>query len=161
MKFVKPDQETKKKRLVEWRRQKTVQRIEKPTSLNRARTLGYKAKQGFVIVRVKVTKGKRKRPKPAGGRDPKKSGRFFTLDKSKKQVAEEKASRKYPNMEVMNSYHVGGDGMSKWYECILVDVNHPSIKKDKERDWITKNNQRGRAFRGLTSAGKKSRGLRK
>jgi large subunit ribosomal protein L15e len=157
---MKVDSQIQKQRLIKWRRERTVQRIDKPTSLARARQLGYKAKQGFVMVRVKVPKGKRKRPKSSGGRDPKKSGRFFSLDKSKKQVAEEKASRKYPNMEVLNSYSVGQDGVSKWFECILVDTAHPSVKKDRERNWITKKNQRGRAFRGLTSAGKKSRGLR-
>ena len=156
--------------MVKWRKERTITRIEKPTDIKRARTLGYKAKQGFVVTRVKVPKGKRKRPKPRGGRDPKKSGRFFSLDKSKRQVAEEKASRKYPNLEVLNSYMVGDDGVSKWFECILVDTSHPSIKKDRERNWIAgkpgKNGKiatkhRGRAFRGLTSAGKKSRGLRK
>jgi len=150
-----------KQRLAEWRRERTVQRIEKPTSIKRARALGYKAKQGFVVVRVKVPKGKRKRPKPSGGRVPKKAGRFFSLDKSKRQVAEEKAGRKYPNLEVMNSYLAGEDGISKWFECILVDTAHPAVLKDRERNWIAKKNQHGRAFRGLTSAGKKSRGLRK
>ena len=157
---MKADENVMKQRLVTWRKERTVQRIERPTNLKRARTLGYKAKQGFVLVRVKVPKGKRKRPKYMGGRNPKKSGRFFSLDKSKKQVAEEKASRKYPNLEVLNSYSVGQDGISKWFECILVDTAHPVIKKDRERNWITKKNQKGRAFRGLTSAGKKSRGLR-
>ena len=156
----KAEEAAQKQRLVQWRKERTVQRIERPTDIKRARTLGYKAKQGFVMVRVKVPKGKRKRPMSSGGRDPKKSGRFFSLGKSKRQVAEEKASRKYPNLEVLNSYSVGQDGVSKWFECILVDAAHPVIRKDRERNWITKKNQRGRAFRGLTSAGKKSRGLR-
>ena len=42
-------------------------------------------------------------------------------------------------------------------EVILVDKHHPVIKADKSINWIT--TQRRRAFRGLTSAGKKSRGL--
>ena len=153
--------QAQKQRYVQWRRQLTVQRIDRPTNLVRARALGYKAKQGIVVVRVKVPKGKRKRPKQAGGRIPKKAGRFFTLNKSKQQVAEEKASRKYPNAEVLNSYLAGEDGVSKWFECILIDTSHPAILRDKERNWIADNKQRGRAFRGLTSAGRKSRGLRK
>ena len=134
-----------------WRKQGTIKRLERPTNIKRARTLGYKAKQGFAVVRVRVPKGRRKRPKPAGGRVPKKAGRFFTLNKSKKRVAEEKASRKYRNMEVLNSYLAGEDGTHKWFECIMVDRSHPSILKDKERRWITQKNQRGRAFRGLTA----------
>ena len=46
-----------------------------------------------------------------------------------------------------------------WYEVILVDRDHPSIQKDKDLGPIAR--QRGRVFRGLTSAGKKTRGLRK
>jgi len=173
MKSMKIDESLQKQRLIEWRKEGTIKKLEGPINPARARRLGYKAKQGFVVVRVKVVKGRRKRPKPKGGRGPKKSGRFFTLDKSKKQVAEEKASRKYPNMEVLNSYLAGEDGVSKWFECILVDTSHPSVLKDKERNWITgkswksgksgkrASKHRGRAFRGLTSAGKKSRGLRK
>lgn len=153
--------DAQKELVMEWRKQGTLTRIPKPTRIARARTLGYKAKQGIFVVRVKVPKGRRKRPMPAGGRGPKKSGRFFSLDKSKCQVAEEKASRKYKNAEVLNSYFAGEDGVSKWFECILVDRAHPSVQKDKERNWITKKDQRGRAFRGLTSSGKKSRGLRK
>ncbi len=158
---MKASDDTKKARLMKWRKERVVNRIDKPTSVARARSLGYKAKQGIIMVRVRVPKGKRKRPKPAGGRNPKKAGRFFSLDKSKRQVAEERAARKYPNMEVMNSYLAGEDGTSKWFECILADSSHPSVKKDRERNWIAKAKQKGRAFRGLTSAGKKSRGLRK
>jgi len=40
-----------------WRRQKAIQRIEKPTRLDRARSLGYKAKKGFVLVRARVRRG--------------------------------------------------------------------------------------------------------
>ena len=158
---MKIDKELQRQRLVQWRKEGTIKKIDRPTDTQRARRLGYKAKQGFVVVRVKVPKGRRKRPKPSGGRDPKKAGRFFTLDKSKQQVAEEKASRKYPNMEVLNSYMAGEDGVSKWFECVLVDTSHPSVKGDKERRWIAGDKQKGRAFRGLTSAGKKSRGLRR
>jgi len=45
-----------KMRLIKWRRQPSIVRVEKPTRLDRARALGYKAKQGFVVVRVRVRK---------------------------------------------------------------------------------------------------------
>lgn len=144
----------KKQRLVQWRRESTVNRIEGPTRPSRARSLGYKAKQGFVMVRVKVKKGVRKRPKFKGGRRPKARGRFYPLDKSKGVVAQERAARKFPNLEVLNSYLVGEDGSYKWFEVIMVDKSHPVIKRDKDINWITEKQHKGRAFRGLTSAKK-------
>jgi large subunit ribosomal protein L15e len=141
-----------KRRLVEWRKDSVVNKVKNPTRADRARSLGYKAKQGFVIARVRVKKGARKRPKPAGGRRPAASGRFVTLGKSKQVVAQEKAARKFPNLEVLNSYPVGDDGVTKWFEVILIDRSHPVIKKDKRIKWIS--SKKGRAFRGLTSAKK-------
>jgi large subunit ribosomal protein L15e len=149
------------RRLVEWRKENTVSRIERPTRPDRARSLGYKAKQGFVIARVKVLKGKRKRPKFAGGRVPKKRGRFFPAGKSNQILGEERTARKFPNLEVINSYYVGEDGNYDWFEVIMADPSSPSIASDKERKWITEKQHRGRAFRALTSSGRKMRGLRK
>lgn len=146
-----------KDRLMVWRRESVVTKVGRPTRTDRAGKLGYRAKQGFVIARVRVKRGTRKMPKPAGGRRPKRAGRFFTLSKPWQAVAEEKAARRFPNLEVLNSYWVGEDGKSKWFEVILVDPNHPSIKNDKGVRWITGHAHRGRVFRGLTSSGKKAR----
>lgn len=151
-----------KKRLIEWRKEPTVKRIEKPTRLDRARSLGYRAKQGFVLARVKVRKGGRKRRLYGrGGRKPSKAGLVkFTPKKSLRWIAEEKAQRKFRNLEVLNSYPVGEDGKYKYFEVILVDPNHPNIKADPKIKWICEKQHRKRVFRGLTSAGKKARGLR-
>ena len=46
-------------RLIIWRKQGTIVRLERPTRLGRARSLGYKAKQGYVIVRIKTGRGPR------------------------------------------------------------------------------------------------------
>ncbi len=147
-----------RKKLVEWRRQRVVERIKKPTRLDRARALGYKAKKGFIVVRVRVRKGGRKRPKPKGGRKPSKAGMVkFTPKKSLRWIAEEKAAKKFPNLEVLNSYYVAEDGNFKWFEVIMVDPHRPEIASDPEVKWIL--NQRGRVFRGLTTAGRKARGL--
>jgi ribosomal protein L15E len=43
----------------------------------------------------------------------------ITPAKSLQRIAEERASVKYPNMEVLNSYWVGHDGRQKWFEVIL------------------------------------------
>ena len=98
------------------------------------------------------------RPKITGGRRTKHSRRLKILDKNYQQVAEERAGRKFPNCEVLNSYLVAQDGIYAWYEVILVDWSHPSVARDGQIGWI--GDQKGRAVRGLTSAGKKARGLR-
>ncbi|MEM0324555.1 MAG: 50S ribosomal protein L15e [Candidatus Aenigmatarchaeota archaeon] len=152
-----------KERLKKWRKEPSVVRIDKPTRLDRARALGYKAKQGFVIVRVRVKKGGRSRRAYLWifGKKPSSAGiRHFTPRKSLRWIAEEKAQRKFPNLEVLNSYYVAEDGMYKWYEVIMVDKYHPVIKSDKNINWICEKQHRRRVFRGLTSAGKKARGLR-
>jgi len=153
--------ELMRERLITWRKQPSILRIEKPTRLDRARKLGYKAKQGFVVVRVRVRRGGLKRPRPRSGRRPKRMGvAKLKPAKSMRLIAEERAARKFPNLEVLNSYWVWEDGRFKWFEVILVDPNHPAIKSDKDINWICERVHRGRVFRGLTSAGKKVRGLR-
>jgi large subunit ribosomal protein L15e len=42
---------------------------------------------------------------------------------------------------------------------ILVDPHHPAIENDDDLNWICDDSHRGRAFRGLTSAGKQNRGV--
>jgi large subunit ribosomal protein L15e len=79
--------------------------------------------------------------------------------KSIQLIAEERAARKFPNLEVLNSYWVWEDGLHKWFEVIMVDPNHPVVRSDKNINWISKNVQHGRVHRGLTSAGKEVRGL--
>lgn len=153
--------EIMKQRAIQWRRQPTIIRVERPTRLDRARKLGYKAKQGFVIVRVRVRRGWLKRSRPKAGRRPKRMGvTKIKLAKSLRLVAEERADRKFPNLEVLNSFWVWEDGRYKWYEIIMVDPHHPVIQSDENINWICESVHRGRVFRGLTSAGKKMRGLR-
>ena len=149
-------------RLVGWRREETVQKIDRPTRLDRARSLGYKAKQGIIVVRVKVRRGGRRKSRYMRGRRTKHMGMHkITPGKSLQRIAEERAGRKHPNMEVLNSYWVGEDGKQKWYEVILVDPFHPAIASDSDLSWIRGASHRGRANRGKTSAGKRGRGLQK
>jgi len=63
--------------LMDMRRQSIITRVDKPTRMDRARSLGYKAKTGHVVVRIKIGKGMRKTPNK-GRRSPKASGRFFS-----------------------------------------------------------------------------------
>ena len=154
----KESEELMQKRKIEWRKQPTTLRIPKPTKVDRARSLGYKAKQGFLIVRQKVKRGGRMTEKPAGGRRTKASGRNKVVSKNYQLIAEERVAKKYPNCEVLNSYYVTRDGQRVWYEVILVDKTHPSILRDKNYVWTLFD--KSRVFRGKTSSGKKARGLR-
>ncbi len=150
-----------RERLLQWRKEDSTVRIEHPTRIDKARSLGYKAKQGYIIVRQRVMRGGHTRPwKKMGGRRPKKFGRTLSLRKNYQQIAEERAQKKFDNLVVLNSYWVAEDGNYYWYEVLLVDPAHPVIKADPAINWICSPKHRSRAFHGKTSAGKKSRGLR-
>jgi large subunit ribosomal protein L15e len=139
---------------------RSIIRVERPTDPKRARALGYRAKQGFVVVRVRVRKGGRRKERPSRGRRPKRMGVLKIVPrKSLQLIAEERAARKFPNLEVLNSYHIGSDGRREYFEVIMVDPHHPVIKSDPRINWICNRSQRGRVYRGLTRAGKKMRGL--
>jgi len=162
----KPDETAVKallwERLQVWRREGTIVRVRRPTRIDRARTLGYKAKQGVVVVRVKVRRGGRRASRYVRGRRTARMGvNKRTMGKSIQRIAEERASRKFPNLEALNSYWVGEDGRHKWYEVILLDPHHPSIINDSTLGWIANSTHRGRSERGKTSAGHKGRGMRR
>ena len=144
-------------RLSSWNKEPPMRRIDKPTNVARARELGYKDKQGVVIVRARIRKGLSKREKPSKGRKPSKSGRFFSRKKSAQSIAEERASRAHSNCEVLNSYYVGEDGKSSYYEVIMLDRTHGSVLSDPLYSTVVK--ARGRAYRGLTASGRRHRGI--
>jgi large subunit ribosomal protein L15e len=145
-------------RLVEWRQQETLVKLDNPTRIPKARSQGYKAKNGFTVVRSRIGKGATKRKRPSGGRRPKRYGQSrFSSKKSKQVIAEGRASKKYENLEVLNSYWVAEDGNNHWFEVIMVDPEHPEIESDEELNWIC--DEKNRVQRGLTPAAKKSRGL--
>ncbi len=151
-----------KERLIEWRRDPATIRLERPTRIDRARSLGYRAKQGIFVVRQRLLKASRKREKFHGGRSPRKMRRHLVLDLNYQHIAEQRAVMSYRNnCEVLNSYWVGEDGKQLWYEVILVDKSHPVIKADPILNWVCTPANTKRVFRGLTRAGRKSRGLLK
>ena len=115
-----------------------------------------------MVVRVRVRRGGLNKSRPNKGRRPKRMGVYgYSPAKGYRWIAEERAARKYPNLEVLGSYYVAEDGMYKYYEVIMVDPSHPVIKNDPNLKWLQNPANRRRVFRGLTSAGKKARGLRK
>src|SRR2546422_7887360 len=113
-----------------WRREPTVRRLARPTRLVTARRLGYKAKPGIVVVRVRVRRGGARKPRPVSGRRQKAMGvSKFTRAISLQSVAERRAVRRYPNLAVRDSYHLYSDGISHWYEVILMDHHHPGLQE--------------------------------
>ena len=143
---------TYRAKILEWRNSPAMERMEVPTNLPRARRLGYKAKQGYVIVRIRIGKGRRKRRKPMGGRKPRHNYMFVQPQLSHQAIAEQRVNRVYKNCEVLNSYWVGEDGEYTFFEIILAD----KAKLEAQLPALTR---KGRTFRGLTSAGKKARGI--
>jgi len=147
-------------RKMAWRREGPVVRVEHPTRPDRAREYGFRAKQGFIIIRVKVRRGGLHKKRPSRGRKP--AGMAIhkiTAGKSIQRMAEERAQDHYQNLQVLASYWVMADGQHKWYEVIMVDPHHPAIVSDRKIGWLAKEHK-GRVYMGLTPAGKKGRGLR-
>ena len=146
----------------EYRQLGVIQKVHHSSRPDRARKLGYKTKQGYVIYRIRVRRGGRKRPVPKGiiyGK-PKTQGIKLKPYRSLKNVAEERVGRKVPNCRVLNSYWVAQDATYKFFEVILVDPSHQAIRNDPKINWICNPVHKHRELRGLTSSGKKFRGLR-
>ncbi len=109
---------------VSWRREPTVKRLDRPTRIDKARRLGYKAKPGIIVVRVRVRRGGARKPRPSSGRRQKAMGvAKYTRSLSLQEIAERRANRKYPNLAVGDSYYLHSDGKNHWYEVILRDQN--------------------------------------
>jgi len=133
LKMLKENPMELRQRAVIWRNQNAVTRVEKPSRIARARRLGYKAKQGIIVIRMRVGTGGMRKQRPRGGRRPKHLGvTKIKADVSMKQVAERRVLQRYPNMKLLGSYFLYKDGMHYWFEVILADPSHPRIAKDKE-----------------------------
>ena len=149
-----------KKLMIGWRAGDVIVKLAKPTDIGRARKLGYKDKKGFVIARVTLKRGGRKRAKINAKRRSKRKTIRKTVKMNYRWIAETRAAKKFKNLEVLNSYQIAKDGKYYFFEVILIDPNKQEIKKDKNLKWISSPKNRHRSIRGLTSAAKKSRGLR-
>lgn len=149
-----------KGKLIEWRKTNSIVKLDKPSDIGRARNLGYKDKKGVVIARVRIIRGGRKRSVNNKRRRSKRKTIHKVLKMNYRWIAEQRAARKFSNLEVLNSYLIGKDGMHYFFEVILVDPKRPEIQADENLKWVCSPENKARVFRGLTSAGKKSRGLR-
>lgn len=133
LKMWKENSDELKSKAIGWRTEPTINRIDRPSRLDRARRLGYKAKQGIVVIRIRVGRGGMRKQRPVAGRRPKHLGVVHIKQGiNMRKVAERRVNEKFPNLEVLGSYYLHKDGMNLWYEVILADPAHPAISKDKE-----------------------------
>ncbi|KAI9692622.1 MAG: putative E3 ubiquitin-protein ligase [Bogoriella megaspora] len=125
----------------ELRQLNVIHRASRPSRPDKARRLGYKAKQGYVIYRVRVRRGGRKRPVPKGatyGKPTNQGVNQLKYQRSLRSTAEERVGRRCANLRVLNSYWINQDSTYKYYEVILVDPQHKAIRNDSRINWIVK-----------------------
>jgi len=121
----------------------------------------YKAKQGFIVYRVRVRRGGRKKPLTRGKTmgKPKNHGIRVKNARNTQSVAEGRAGKRCPSLRVLSSYWINQDGRYKYFEVVMVDPNHKAIRRDPRINWLVNAVHKHREMRGLTSAGRKGRGL--
>merc|ERR1711978_400858 len=153
-------------RLRSWhfRQLPAIHRASRPSRPEKARLMGYKAKQCYVVYRVRVRRGCRKRLAPKGatyGKPVHEGVNQLKFQRRIQSVAEERAGKAMGGLRVVNSYWAAEDSTYKYYEVVMVDPQHKVIRRDADMQWITQPVHKHRECKGLTSAGKKSRGVGK
>ena len=135
----------------EYRQLNVIHRASRPSRPDKARRLGYKAKQGYVVYRVRVRRGNRKKPVPKGlfvfpleldffninnlsskigatyGKPVRQGVNHLKFQRGLRSTAEERVGKRCGNLRVLNSYWINQDGVYKYYEVILVDPNHKAV----------------------------------
>merc|ERR1712048_990757 len=148
----------------QYRQLSAIHRASRPTRPDKARRLGYRAKQGYCVFRVRVRRGGRKRPVPKGctyGKPGTHGVNQLKFQRSLRSVAEERVGRRCGGLRVLSSYWVCEDSTYKFFEVVLVDPFHKAIRRDPKINWLCRAVHKHREMRGLTSAGNSSRGLGK
>lgn len=149
----------------QYRQLSVVHRVTRPSRPEKARRLGYKAKQGFVVYRIRIRRGCRKKQAPKGATYGKTKNHGVNELKPKRNlqaIAEERVGRRVAkSLRVLNSYWVAQDSTFKFYEVICIDPFHKAVRRDPKINWICNPVHKHRELRGLTSAGRKHRGLGK
>ncbi|XP_075591153.1 uncharacterized protein LOC142598073 [Dermatophagoides farinae] len=147
----------------EYRQLPVIHRVHTLTRPDKAHRLGYKAKQGYLVYRVRVRRGDRKKKVSKGivyGKPVHQGVRKQKSSASLRVLAEQRVGRKVcGGLRVLNSYWIGQDAFYKFFEVILVDPMHNTIRNDPKINWICKASKKHREMRGVTGAGRKSRGL--
>ncbi|KAF8359699.1 hypothetical protein PRIPAC_94694, partial [Pristionchus pacificus] len=148
----------------QYRQLTAVHRVNRPARPEKARHHGFRSKQGFVVYRVRVRRGGRKWPVIKGQTygKPKTHGvNELKNVRSHQGVAEGRVGKRCGAHRVLSSYWIAEDSTYKFYEVVLIDPQHKAIRTNAELNWICKPVHKHREMRGLTSGGRKSRGLGK
>ena len=93
-----------KTRMIQWRKNPTIIKLDKPNRLDKARMLGYKDKQGYVVVNIKVGRGGMRKSRPKSGRRQRHIG--TTRIKSSMNmgtISENRVLNKYPNLSLIKN----------------------------------------------------------
>jgi large subunit ribosomal protein L15e len=147
----------------EFRHQRKLVRVPHPQRPEKARKLGYKRKTGYVVYRIRVRRGGRHRPVSKGicyGKPRTAGVNKLKNERSLQAIAETRAGKQLGGLRVLNSYWVCQDAIFKYFEVIMVDIASSAIRNDSRINWIANSVHKHREARGLTSAGRKHRGLR-
>ena len=147
----------------EFRQLPVIHKCQRSSRPEKARKLGYKRKQGFVIYRIRIRRGGRKKPVSKGcvyGKPSNQGINKIKAARSHRVICEERVATKCRNLRVLNSYWVGQDATFKFFEIIMVDPSHKAVRRDPRHNWMATSAGKRRECRGTTSAGKKHRGLR-
>jgi len=139
-----------------------IHRASRPSRPDKARKVGYKAKQGYLVYRVRVKRGDRKKRVAKGivyGKPGHCGINKWKMTRNLRSVAEERIGRKCGGLRVLNSYWVAADAVHKWYEVVMVDPFHKVVRDDPRINWICNPAMKHRELRGVTAAGRKARGL--
>ncbi|CAK6448332.1 unnamed protein product [Pipistrellus nathusii] len=118
-----------------------LHRAPRPTRPDKACRLGYKAKQGYIIYRIRVRCGGHKRPVPKGatyGKPVHHGVNQLKFARSLQSVAEERDGHHCGALRVLNFYWVGEDSTYEFLEVSLIDPFHKAIRRNPDTQWITK-----------------------
>ena len=91
----------------EYRSLNVIHRASRPSRPDKARRLGYKAKQGYVIYRIRVRRGNRKKPVPKGatyGKPTNQGVNQLKYQRSLRSTAEERVGRRCANLRVLSEF---------------------------------------------------------
>merc|ERR1712100_215210 len=91
----------------EFRQMPTIYRATRPTRPDKARRVGYRAKQGYIIYRVRIKRGSRKKRVAKGivyGKPVGQGVKKWKAARNLRSVAEERVGRKCGGLRVLNSY---------------------------------------------------------
>nr|XP_034373021.1 60S ribosomal protein L15-like [Arvicanthis niloticus] len=104
------------------------------------RRLGFKAKQSYIIYRVRVLCGGRKRPVSKGVIYSKPSHHGYNqlkFARGLQSIAEERAGCHCEALRALNSYWVGEDSICKCFDVVLIDLVHKAIRRNPDIQCIT------------------------